>query len=405
MAERSIAPDCKSGARTGYVGSNPAPSTHKFVLCASSNIAKHYAQRILPPAPLQMKLSKLNYHLPKKYIAQSPVTPRDHSKLLTINKKDKKTSHLHFYQIINLLNKNDILVFNDTKVFPARLIGKKHTGGKAEILLLKDLGGSVWEAITKPGFEVGDKIYFEKFSAKITKRENYITELKFSLSPDKIEEMIFNIGRTPTPPYIKPILPEDMLRKKYQTVYAQNIGSAAAPTAGFHFTKALLGKLNAKGVQMEYVTLHVGLGTFAPVKEENIEKHQIHSEHFEVNNKTIERLNHAKAKGKRIIAVGTTTTRVLETLAKDGALTANYTHHNTKLFIYPPFKFKFVDSLITNFHLPKSTLLALVCAFVSYPNTKEKFKSFQKSLLGKAYKEAIENNYRFFSFGDACFIY
>ena len=225
----------------------------------------------------------------------------------------------------------------------------------------------------------------------VAKRENYVTEVKFSLPPDKLRKQIEKIGHTPTPPYIQSSLSEKELRQKYQTVYATEVGSAAAPTAGFHFTKKLLTKLKRTGIQVEYVTLHVGLGTFAPVKEEDIEDHTIHSEYFEVDIKTIQ--------------VGTTTTRVLETLAKqDDILTTHHPQPTTKLFIYPPYRFKFVDAVITNFHLPKSTLLALVSAFVSYPNTSEKFTSFAISLVGKAYVQAKKKKYRFYSFGDSAFI-
>ena len=352
-----------------------------------------------------MKISLIDYQLPKKFIAQSPITPRDYSKLLVINRKDKSLKHLHFYDLLKLLTKNDVLVFNKTKVFPARLIGKKTTGGKAEILLLRDLGQSSWEVITKPGFEIGDKIFFDNFQVMVAKRENYVTEVKFSLPPDKLRKQIEKIGHTPIPPYIQSSLSEKELRQKYQTVYATEIGSAAAPTAGFHFTKKLLAKIKRIGIQVEYVTLHVGLGTFAPVKEEDIEDHTIHSEYFEVDIKTIQSLNKAKSEGKRIIAVGTTTTRVLETLAKqDDILTTHHPQPTTKLFIYPPYRFKFVDAVITNFHLPKSTLLALVSAFVSYPNTSEKFTSFAISLVGKAYVQAKKKKYRFYSFGDSAFI-
>lgn len=352
-----------------------------------------------------MNIKKFDFTLPKSYIAQSPVTPRDSSKLLVLDRKTKKIVHRKFNEIEKSIKKNDVLVFNNTKVFPARLIGKKRTGGKAEVLLLKDLGDSKWESITKPGFVVGDNIFFEGFTATVTKKENYETEIKFSLEPAKLKSSIFKIGNTPIPPYIKTALSEKELREKYQTVYAQRTGSAAAPTAGFHFTKRLLKKLKDKGIQTEYVTLHVGLGTFAPVKEDNIEDHNIHSEYFEVDKQTIKRLRMAKKEGKRIVSVGTTSTRVLETLAeRNGRLETTKLRSETDLFIYPPYKFRFVDAMITNFHLPKSTLLALVSAFVSYPNTDNKFKDFRSSILGKAYRQALENNYRFYSFGDACLI-
>ncbi|OGM27226.1 tRNA preQ1(34) S-adenosylmethionine ribosyltransferase-isomerase QueA [Candidatus Woesebacteria bacterium RIFCSPLOWO2_01_FULL_39_61] len=356
-----------------------------------------------------MKLSQLDYHLNKEFIAQFPASPRDHSRLLEIDRRKGLISHQHFYELPNLLNPNDVLVFNQSKVLPARLIGKRKTGGKAEILLLKKISASLWEVITKPGFSIGDKIYFEDFEATIRNRKNYITEVEFSISDQKFRKKIKDLGHTPLPPYIKTPKPEKILKKEYQTVYAKVLGSSAAPTAGLHFTKRLLKKLKEKGVQLEFLTLHVGLGTFAPIKQDAIAKHKIHSEFFDLPNGVATRLNDAKSSGKRIIAVGTTTCRVIETCAYlENKNLKSYILHPTSsysnLFIYPPHKFKFVDGLITNFHLPKSTLLALVCAFVSYPNTPYKFKDFSTSLIGKAYSEALNKNYRFYSFGDACLV-
>lgn len=352
-----------------------------------------------------MRLTQLDYYLPKAFIAQSPASPRDSSKLIVIDSKTGSINHHTFYELADMLGPNDVLVFNQSKVFPARLIGKRVSGGKAEILLLKKIGSSLWEAITKPGFAVRDKIYFEGFEATIRKRKNYISEVEFSIPEDKFEKKIMSLGLTPLPPYIKAPDPETILKDEYQTVYAKISGSAAAPTAGLHFTKKLLKKLKEKGIQLEFLTLHVGLGTFAPIKENDIAKHKIHSEEFILSENVVSRLNKAKEKGGRIIAVGTTATRTLETLASENRKLENdKLKGSTNLFIYPPYKFKFVDGLITNFHLPKSTLLALVSAFVSYPNTPDKFKNFSTSLMGKAYSEALNKNYRFYSFGDACLI-
>jgi S-adenosylmethionine:tRNA ribosyltransferase-isomerase len=267
-----------------------------------------------------------------------------------------------------------------------------------EILLHKNLDEHTWEALTKPGLKAGQKITAEGISAETIKRDGELSILRFNLGRSELIKKLQEIGLTPLPPYIHSSDPEKDLRHEYQTVYAKTVGSAAAPTAGFHFTQELLEKLKKKGVQIEYITLHVGLGTFAPVKTKTLEEFKIHEEEFFVDNKTFDAIKEAKSKGKRIIAVGTTSTRTLETTAS-GKLSGS-----TNLFIYPPYKFKIVDGLISNFHLPESTLLALVSAFVSYPNTDAKFKNFGCSLMGRAYKKAIENKFRFYSFGDASLI-
>jgi S-adenosylmethionine:tRNA ribosyltransferase-isomerase len=347
-----------------------------------------------------MKVSLFDYQLPKELIAQKPASPRDSSKLLLIERDSKKISHHSFKDIANLLKKDDILVFNKTKVFPARIFVKKETGGKIEILFLEEISPKIWKVLTKPSIKPNQKLFFRKEEFVCIKQNQEETLIKTKLAKNKLLSLLEKFGKTPLPPYIKIEEKESYLRKKYQTVYAKETGSSAAPTAGFHFTKRLLEKLKRKGVKTEFVTLHIGLGTFKPIKTENLEDHKIHSEEFEIEKEVLERLIKAKKEGKRIIAVGTTTTRVLETIA----LNQHKLKGKTNLFIYPPFKFKMVDGLITNFHLPHSTLLALVCAFVSHPQTKENFKDFQTSLIGKAYKEAISKNYRFYSFGDACFI-
>ncbi|OGM19287.1 tRNA preQ1(34) S-adenosylmethionine ribosyltransferase-isomerase QueA [Candidatus Woesebacteria bacterium RIFCSPLOWO2_01_FULL_37_19] len=355
-----------------------------------------------------MKLSQFDYFLPKKFIAQSPASPRDSSRLMIVNRKTKSISHQRFFELPNILSANDVLVFNDTKVFPARLIGKKNSGGKAEILLLKKLRGNLWEAITKPGFSKGEKIYFPSFFGKITERHNYTSFIEFSIPAKLFLKKINEIGTTPLPPYIKSQVPDHDLRKQYQTVYAREPGSAAAPTAGLHFTKNLIAQLKDIGVQIEFLTLHVGLGTFVPIKVNDISKHKIHSEQFTLEKSVADRLNKAKLYGKRIIAVGTTTCRVLETCAqkvdKEGSYLLIPQSGSTDIYIYPGYKFRFIDSLITNFHLPKSTLLALISTYATLPNSNEKFTDFSKSLAGKAYHEAINKGYRFFSFGDAMFL-
>lgn len=347
-----------------------------------------------------MKTSLFDYVLPQNLIANSPISPRDHSKLMIIDRKNETITHKHFYDLVDLLDRNDCLVLNNTKVFPARFFGKKETGGKVEILLNKSVDDFTWEALAKPGIKLSTKVLFSGFSAEVIKRDAEIHYLKFNLNKNDLLSKITEVGITPLPPYINPQEKENILRKEYQTVYAKTKGSVAAPTAGFHFTKNLIKKLKSKGVSFEYVTLHVGLGTFSPVKTKNLEDHIMHSEEFTVSKETVKRLRDAKEIGKRIISVGTTSTRVLETLANNGFKNAG----STDIFIYPPYKFKFVDALITNFHLPKSTLLALVSALVSYPNTEKKFKSFDSSLVGQAYKKAIEENYRFYSFGDSSII-
>jgi len=336
----------------------------------------------------KMKTALFDYSLPKNLIANSPISPRDHSKLMVIDRKNETIAHKHFYDLVDLLDKNDVLVLNNTKVFPARFFGKKETGGKLEILLNKSVDDFTWEALTKPGIKVGVKVLFSGFSAEVIKRDAEIHYLKFNLNKNDLLTKLTEVGITPLPPYINPQENENILRKEYQTVYAKSEGSVAAPTAGFHFTKDLIKKLKKKGVTFEYVTLHVGLGTFAPVKTTNLEDHKMHSEEFTVSKETIKRLKQAKENNKRIISVGTTSTRVLETLAHNDFKNTG----STNIFIYPGYKFKFIDGLITNFHLPKSTLLALVYTLGGI------------NLMKKAYKEAILKNYRFYSFGDSSII-
>lgn len=347
-----------------------------------------------------MKLKDFDYKLPKNLIAQKPISPRDHSRLLVLNRQTGKIEHRHFYEIENFLKKGDVLVLNDSKVIPARLWGRRESGGKAEVLLLrpkaKNLKNYVWSeewwVIAKPGLALNQIITFPVgLKAEVLKINGYERLVRFNYRGEKLKKIIYRIGQAPVPPYIKTNISGAKLKKEYQTIYAKHLGSVAAPTAGFHFTPKLIRKLKAKGVQFQYVTLHVGLGTFQPVKEEKIENHKMSVEWAEINNRTAAFLNGAKKQGRRIIAVGTTATRVLESAAgSKGVIRPGQKF--VDLFIYPGYKFKIVDALITNFHLPKSTLLLLVSAFAG-----------RNSILA-AYQKAIKNKYRFFSFGDAMFI-
>lgn len=352
-----------------------------------------------------MKTSLFDYRLPSSLIANSPAIPRDHSRLMIIDRKNGKIESKYFYNILDYLTPNDVLVLNKTKVFPARLLVRKVTGGKVELLFTEEIKPGVWKALTHPGLKIGTSLAIKKHLFQVIGQENLTAIIDTHLPKEKLLNLLRNHGHTPIPPYIKSTEIESNLRKEYQTVYADKIGSVAAPTAGFHFTKKLLCKLIEKGIQIEYITLHVGLGTFAPVKVKNIEDHKMHSEEYFIDKKTADRLNKAKSEGKRIIAVGTTSARTLESASNTNCkLEIDKLRDSTNLLIYPPYKFKFIDSLITNFHLPKSTLLALVSAFISFPNTSNKFKSFESCLAGKAYQDAIKKKYRFYSFGDSSLI-
>ena len=341
-----------------------------------------------------MNIEEFDYELPKELIAQTPLKDRSSSKLLILNKNNGNIKHEIFSNIIDYLDKGDVLVLNDTKVIPARLIGEKEdTKAIIEILLLKDVGNDTWECLARPGkrLKLGTIVSFGNglLKAKIEEKlEDGIVHVKL-IYDGILMEILDKLGTMPLPPYIHEKL-EDQSR--YQTVYAKNIGSAAAPTAGLHFTKELLKEIEKKGIIITYVTLHVGLGTFRPVEVENILEHKMHSEYYEMSEETADILNKAKEEGRRIIAVGTTSTRTLETIATNNNGLFKKTTGNTDIFIYPGYKFKAIDCLITNFHLPKSTLVMLVSALAS------------KEYIMNAYKEAINNKYRFFSFGDAMFI-
>lgn len=335
------------------------------------------------------------YELPEEQIAQTPIEPRDHSRLLCYNRSTEKIEHKHFYDILNFLKAGDVLVVNNSKVLPARLFGyKATTGAKIEILLQKRIDLTNWEVIARPQkrLTVGTEIVFnENIKCFVTEMGDYgACKVKFEYDESKpFEAHLIEIGTMPLPPYIKEKLKN---QNRYQTVYAKVDGSSAAPTAGLHFTPELLDKIRAKGVEVLEVLLHVGLGTFRPVKEDNIQNHEMHSEYFEISQEVADKVNKAKAEGRRIIAVGTTSIRVLESgVDENGMLQPQ--KRETKIFIYPPYKFKIVDALITNFHLPESTLIMLISAFIG---------DIDKTL--SLYKLAVEEKYRFFSFGDAMFI-
>ena len=340
-----------------------------------------------------MKLSLFNYHLPKNLIAQQQVKPRDKSRLLVVDKKTKKLTHDFFYNLTKHLTPNDVLIFNNSKVIPARLIMYKETGGKIEIFLLKKVKSNIWQVLvggkTKPNNNLSSKgNNLQANILKKVKENRYL--VKFNHSGKKLESIIEKIGETPLPPYIK-TRDSKYIKKNYQTLFAKHKGSVAAPTAGLHFTKNLLSKLKKRGIKIEFITLHVGLGTFAPVKEKIIEKHQIHSEYTVLDKATAKRLNGYKKQGKTIIAVGTTSCRTLESFSNQkGQLKAGSKW--VDIYIYPSYKFKFIDSLITNFHLPQSTLLMLVSALAG------------REFIIDIYNKAIKKKYRFYSFGDGMFI-
>ncbi len=339
-----------------------------------------------------MKVSEFNYELPEELIAQTPIEKRDESRLMVLNRSKQTIEHKTFKDIIDYLEPGDCLVRNNTKVIPARIYGKKETGAKVEFLLLKNIEGDIWETIVRPGnkLHVGTKVIFGDglLTAEILEiMPGGTRKVKFSYK-GIFNEILDKIGLMPLPPYIHEELKDN---DRYQTVYAKYDGSAAAPTAGLHFTPELLKKIEEKGVKIANVTLHVGIGTFRPVKEENVENHEMHTEHFYIKQEDVDKINETKRQGKRVIAVGTTSCRVLETIADENGLVKE-TEADTSIFIYPGYHFKCLDGLITNFHLPQSTLLMLVSALAG------------KDYIMKAYNEAVKEKYRFFSFGDAMFI-
>ncbi len=339
-----------------------------------------------------MKTDDFDYYLPEHLIAQTPLEKRDESKLLVLDKNTGEIEHKHFKEIIDLLDSNDVLVLNDTKVIPARLIGtKEETNAIIELLMLKNIKDNTWECLTKPAKRIkeGTIVSFgNKLKAKCIEVKDEGIRI-FELIYDGIlYEILDELGEMPLPPYIHEKLKD---KDRYQTVYAKNIGSAAAPTAGLHFTEELLKKIKEKGITICYVTLHVGLGTFRPVNVEDVTKHVMHSEYYQMSKETANILNEAKKTKKRIISVGTTSNRTLETIIKKYGEFKECSG-NTDIFIYPGYKFEAIDALITNFHLPKSTLVMLVSALAGKEN------------IMNAYKIAVEKEYRFFSFGDSMFI-
>ena len=340
-----------------------------------------------------MKVTEFDYELPKELIAQTPIEKRDESRLMVLNRKEHTIEHKTFKDIIDYLEPGDCLVRNNTKVIPARIYGKKETGANIEFLLLNNIEGDIWETIVRPGnkLHIGTKVIFGDglLKAEILDTMPGGTRKVLFTYEGIFNEILDKIGLMPLPPYIHKELKE---KDRYQTVYAKYEGSAAAPTAGLHFTKELLEKIEQKGIEIANVTLHVGIGTFRPVKEDTVEAHEMHSEHFYIKQEDCDKINKAKKNGKRVIAVGTTSCRVLETIANPEDGTVEPIESDTQIFIYPGYKFKCIDGLITNFHLPQSTLLMLVSALAG------------KDYIMKAYKEAVKEKYKFFSFGDAMFI-
>lgn len=356
-----------------------------------------------------ISLSDFDYTLPADRIAQTPLSSRSDSKLLVLHAKDGSIEDKHFYDLPDILTDNDVLVLNNTKVFPARLFATKEKGTPVELLLEKEVSLTpttcTFEVLTKPGLKVGEKILIPNThaTAVCTQINSYTRTIEFNVNREQLFVLLDAWAHTPIPPYIHwEQSDETYLRERYQTVYAQKQGAVAAPTAGLHFTDEIFSALKHKGIGIEYVTLHVGLGTFLPVKTDDITAHHMHGEQFVLDNETAARLNDAKRHGKRIIAVGTTTVRVLETCTQQGLLVPQ--SGSTSIYIYPPYQFTYVDGLITNFHTPKSTLLMLVSAMVSAPNTSHPFTTFQESVVGRAYAHALEHEYRFYSFGDAMLI-
>lgn len=341
-----------------------------------------------------MKTSDFFYELPQELIAQTPVEPRDSSRLMVLHKDDGKVEHRVFSELIEYLNEGDCLILNNTRVIPARIYGvKKETGAVVEFLLLKQMENNVWECLCKPGkrAKIGSEFVFGEGITEcevidITEDGNRI--IRFKCDSKEIYNILDKIGKMPLPPYITAELDNG---ERYQTVYSKELGSAAAPTAGLHFTEEMLERIKAKGVNIGYVTLHVGLGTFRPVKVDDVTNHKMHSEYYQLPKETAELINETKRNGNKVISVGTTSTRTLESVAtKLGKIDED--EGNTEIFIYPGYKFKVIDAQITNFHLPESTLIMLVSAFAGYDN------------VMNAYKKAVEEKYRFFSFGDAMLI-
>lgn len=355
--------------------------------------------RIKDNKGIKMNISEFDYELPEELIAQMPADKRENSRMLVLDKELKTIDHKHFYDITDYLDKNTLLVLNNTKVLPARLYGTKDTGAKIEVFLLEAKKENLWSCLIRPSkrikpdtiITISEELQVRAVE-KLEDAGEWLVELMYN---GDLFDILHKVGNIPLPPYIERKIQSEELKQfdmnRYQTVYAKDEGSVAAPTAGLHFTQEILEKLKDKGVEITYVTLNVGIGTFRPVKCENILEHKMHSETFEITQEAADKINEAKKNGKKIVAVGTTTVRTLETAyQKYGCIQACQNH--SELFIYPPYEFKVIDKLITNFHLPKSTLLMLVSALAG------------KDFIFKAYKEAVDNKYRFFSYGDCMLI-
>lgn len=346
-----------------------------------------------------MLVSEFDYDLPEELIAQTPAEKRDYSRMLVLDSNKETIEHKHFFDVVDYLDENCILILNNTKVIPARLFGHKDTGAKIEVFLLKDVGKKQWEVLIRPSkrvkvnsiIKISDELSV-KILSELEDDGKWLVELQYD---GNLFEILDRVGNVPLPPYIERKMTTDELKaldyERYQTVYAKDEGSVAAPTAGLHFTVDILERLKAKGVQIGYVTLNVGLGTFRPVKCDNVLDHKMDSETYSISKETADLINNAKKQGKKLVAVGTTTVRTLESAYKEFGCIKEC-HSASTLFIYPPYKFNVIDNLITNFHLPKSTLLMLVSSLAG------------KDLIFKAYKEAIERKYRFYSYGDCMFI-
>ena len=364
----------------------------KFNLSVAKSGEMDYTIGVLESEEKKLKTHDFYYDLPEELIAQTPLEQRDSSRLMVLNRETGEIAHKHFYDVIDYLNPGDCLVLNDSRVLPARLMGHRPTGGVVEVLLLRDLGNKQWECLCKPGRKMreGDTVTFGDGELTATVRQvqedgNRVVEFHYE---GIFLEVLERLGKMPLPPYIKAELPD---QERYQTVYSREVGSAAAPTAGLHFTQALLEKIRNKGVKTAFVTLHVGLGTFRPVKAEEVLDHHMHSELCMMSQQTADILNETKRSGGRVICVGTTSCRTLESLVNDdGSFEAK--SRWTDIFIYPGYTFKAMDALITNFHLPESTLVMLVSAFAG------------REKVLNAYNEAVKERYRFFSFGDAMLI-
>ncbi len=356
-----------------------------------------------------LRIDDFSYDLPSELIAREPARPRDAARMMVFDREEKTVKHLRVSQLHDLIDENWVVVINQTKVFPARLIGKKESGGEVEVLLIQETDEGGWEALSKPGLKEGTEVVFSDTLKGLVKESNNqegVLKIEFNYKGEKLKKMIEENGLVPIPPYIKTTATQKQLKQDYQTVFANDWGSAAAPTAGLHFTKTSIRHMADAGVGVIPITLHVGLGTFQPVTQTQIATNKLHMERFNITKQAAEKIIKAKEKGKKILAIGTTVARALESAAMmdRGVMSLESGWLTTNLFIQPPYKFKVIDSLLTNFHLPESSLLMLVAAFGAKPNGRETFSTFKTSWLGELYRMAIEEKYRFYSFGDCMWI-